>query len=56
MKAVIPTEKLQSREFEDLLDGKGKDLDEKAIEAATKGVEKVENEASKENDEDEMSL
>ena len=56
VKAVIPTEKLQSREFEDLLDGKGKDLDEKAIEVATKGVEKVENEASKENDEDEMSL
>lgn len=47
VKAVIPTEKLQSREFEDLLDSKGKDLKTKAIETATKDMEK---------DDDEMSL
>lgn len=53
VKAVIPTEKLQSKEFEKLLDDKEKDLAEKAKEAdvARKSAgEKDVNEASKDDD------
>ena len=52
VKAVIPTEKLQSKEFEKLLDDKEKDLAEKAkeAEAARKSAgEKDVNEASKDD-------
>ncbi len=53
VKAVIPTEKLQSKEFEMLLENKDKDLSEKAKEAevARESAGKIEiNEPSKEDD------
>ena len=51
VKAVIPMEKLQSKEFERLLENKDKDLAEK-----TENMENPENGKNKNIEDDEMSL
>lgn len=58
VKAVIPTEKLQSKEFEKLLDDKGKDLagKAKAVEVARESIENVENAKGKDIDDDQPEL
>ena len=58
VKAVIPTEKLQSKEFEMLLEDKGKDLAEKAKEAETarESIEVIDEDKGKAVEEDEFSL